>query len=264
MSDKEAIELAQEDQAALRPWEVDSGKVIAAIQGVVTALDGAIKISLQRCNASDFVKMGDKYYLQASACQKIRSVWGIYFRDKTVVREEFQDGQYGYYVTGMVGSAVLDRLYGKEVTIEADGGRSSTDPFFCGKDGKKYVDPMDVRKAAVSNFEARAISNFLGLKNFTDADLKRNGINLDQVAKVEYQKGAEGGGNATVISDAQRKRLFAISKEVGMHEDVLKAHLKLQYNIDTTSKILRKDYEAICAWVQKGGDTEIQVEDRDA
>lgn len=256
MTDKEALELAREDQSALQPWEVDSGKVLTAIQGVTTALDGAVKISLQRTNANDWVKMGDKYYLQASGCQKIRSVWGIYFRDKQVVREDYPDGGYGYYVTGLVGSAVLDRLYGKEVTIEADGGRSSNDGFFSGKDGKKYVDPMDVRKAAISNFEARAIANFLGLKNFTAQDLLKNNIKLDAVAKVEYAKGAEGGGNSELISEAQRKRLFAICKSKQVSEEALRGYLTLKLNIDSTSKILRKDYEAVCNWADSGGDIE--------
>lgn len=258
--DKEALELAQEDQVALQPWEVDSGKVLTAIQGVTTALDGAVKISLQRTNANDWVKMGEKFYLQASGCQKIRSVWGIYFRNKEVVREEYPDGGFGYYVTGLVGSAVLDRLYGKEVTIEADGGRSSNDGFFSGRDGKKYVDPMDVRKAAISNFEARAIANFLGLKNFTASDLQRNGIKLDGVSKVEYAKGAEGGGNVSLISDAQRKRLFAICKSKNISEEAIKGYLIVKLNIDSTSKIERKDYEAICNWAEAGGVEEIQTE----
>jgi hypothetical protein len=89
----------------------------------------------------------------------------------------------------LIGSQLLDRFYGKEITAEADGGRSSKDPFF-GK-GDRTPDPQDVRKAALSNFEARAISSFLGLKNFTDEDLRKNGIAVDRVQGVEYAKGAE-------------------------------------------------------------------------
>ena len=155
---------------------------------------------------------------------------------------------------------LLDRFYGKEITAEADGGRSSKDPFFTGKDGNKTPDPQDVRKAALSNFEARAISSFLGLKNFTDEDLRKNGIATDKVQGVEYQKGAEGGGNTAIISDAQRKRLFAICKTSGLGEAPLKAYLQKHFKIDSTSKILRKDYETICAFAEKGELESIDVD----
>ena len=260
MSNDEIVREVEVDQIALRPEEVDSVAVIKRVEAITKAIDGAVKVSLQRTNYSDFVKMGGKFYLQASACQKIRSVWGIYFRNKEVIKETNADGTYGYYVTGVVGSQLLDRFYGKEITIEADGGRSSKDPFFTGKDGLKEPDPMDVRKAAISNFEARAISSFLGLKNFTEDDLRKNGIDVSKITGVEYQKGAEGGGNTALISEPQRKRLFAMCKTAGISESFLKERLQKLYKIDSTSKIARKDYEAICAWVEKGGVDEIEVD----
>lgn len=256
--DIEVVKEAQADQVAIRPDEIDSLAVIRRVDSITKAIDGAVKVSLQRTNAADWVKMGEKYYLQASGCQKIRSVWGIYFRNKEVLREDYPDGGYGYYVTGLVGSQLLDRFYGKEITVEADGGRSSKDPFFT--KGNREPDPQDVRKAAVSNFEARSIASFLGLKNFTSQDLKANGINPDGVSKVNFKSGAEGGGNTSVISEAQRKRLFAITKNIGIHENDLKEYLKKNYKIDSTSKILRSDYEAICNWAESGGATVIPDE----
>lgn len=238
----------QTDIAAITPQEIDSVKVIQRIEAITRSIDGAVKVSLQRTNAQDWVKMGEKYYLQASGCQKIRPVWGIYFRNKEVIKEIHADGSYSYYVTGLVGSQLLDRFYGKEITVEADGGRSSNDAFFA--KGNREADPMDIRKAAVSNFEARAISSFLGLKNFTAEDLQRNGIKTDQVAKVDYQKGAEGGGNTQFISEAQAKRLFAISSKAGVKDTELKAWLLKRYKIESSSKILRKDYDEICRAVE--------------
>lgn len=261
MSNEEIIKEAQVDEMALRPEEVDSVAVIKRVEAITKAIDGAVKVSLQRTNSADWVAMGGKFYLQASGCQKVRSVWGIYFRNKEVIRENNADGSYGYYVTGEVGSQLLDRFYGKEITVEADGGRSSKDPFFT--KGNREPDPMDIRKAAVSNFEARAISSFLGLKNFTAEDLEKNGIKTGNVAKVDYSKGSEGGGDTTLISEAQRKRLFAICKTAGLGEAVLKSYLKQKYKIDSTNKISRKDYEAICAWAEKGEMPEIQTEDRE-
>ena len=259
MSDnQEIVREAQVDQMALAPQEIDSLAVIRRVEAITRSIDGAVKVSLQRTNSADWVKMGEKYYLQASGCQKIRSVWGIYFRDKEVIREDRQDGSYSYYVTGLVGSQLLDRFYGKEITVESDGGRSSNDPFFT--KGNREPDQMDVRKAAISNFEARAISSFLGLKNFTAQDLKNNGINVDGVAKVEYNKGAEGGGNTSIISEAQLKRLMVIQSKARVADDILKNYLQKNYKIDSRSKILRSDYEKICNWVEKGGLDEIQLD----
>ena len=158
---------------------------------------------------------------------------------------------YGYFVTGLVGSQLLDRFYGKEITVEADGGRSSNDGFF--SKGNRQPDPQDIRKAALSNFEARAISSFLGLKNFTAQDLKENGISPDAVTKVEYAKGAEGGGNTALISEPQAKRLWAICKENQVSEDRIREYIKTQFSYDSSAKIERKNYEAICSWAQTGG-----------
>ena len=256
----EIQEIEKEDQIALIPEEIDSIAVIRRVEAITKAIDGAVKVSLQRTNSSDWVRMGGKFYLQASGCQKIRSVWGIYFRDKAVVREDYPEGGYAYYVTGLIGSQLLDRFYGKEITAEADGGRSSKDPFFA--KGERTPDPQDVRKAALSNFEARAVSSFLGLKNFTEEDLRKNGIQIDKVQGVEYAKGSEGGGNASIISEAQRKRLFAICKTSGMGEAPLKEYLQKNFKIDSTSKIQRKDYEAICAFAEKGELPSIDVDEQ--
>lgn len=247
------------DQMAIRPDEIDALKVIRRVDAITKAIDGAVKVSLQRTNSSDWVKMGDKYYLQASGCQKVRGVFGIYFRNKSVIREDYSDS-YGYFVTGLIGSEFLDRLYGKEVTMECDGGRSSKDAFFTGKDGKKEPDPMDIRKAAVSNFEARAISSFLGIKNFTQEDLTKNGININAIQKVDYQKGAEGGGNSSLISEAQRKRLWAICKSKSVSEDSLRKYLKIAHKIDSTEKITRTTYESICNAVETDSIVDVIME----
>jgi len=229
--------------------ELDSKKAIARIASIAQVIDGCAKVSIQRTNASDWVRMGKSFYLQATGAQKIRPVWGIYFRDRQVTKEMNPDGSYAYIVTGKVGSKVLDQLYG-EVEIEIDGGRSSSDSFFT-KNGRT-PDPMDIRKASLANWEARAVTALLGLKNLTEEDLKRNGITVGSITGVDYQKGAEGGGNTALISDPQRKRLFAICKSAGCDEAKLKKFLKKHFKIDTTSEITRKDYEAICKAVESG------------
>jgi len=229
--------------------ELDSQKAIARISAIANVIEGCAKVSIQRTNPKDWVKMGDSYYLQATGAQKIRPIWGIYYRDRQVTKESNSDGSYSYIVTGVVGSKVLDQLYG-EVVVDIDGGRSSTDKFFA--KGDRVPDPMDIRKAALANWEARAVTALLGLKNMSTEDLQKNGINVSGVARVDYQKGAEGGGKTTLISQPQQKRLFAISKKAGVSQEMLKAYLFAEYKIQSTSEIKRSDYEAICNYVEAG------------
>lgn len=54
------------------------------------------------------------------------------------------------------------------------------------------------------------------------------------------------------VSEAQRKRFYAIAKSGGWSDDELKAFLKVNYGLDHTSDILVADYDAIIAAVQEG------------
>lgn len=52
------------------------------------------------------------------------------------------------------------------------------------------------------------------------------------------------------ISDAQRRRLFVLMKKGGRTQEQIKAWLAVAYNIDSTKKITRRDYEDICKAVE--------------
>lgn len=268
-ADLQEISRVADIDSSVNPLEIafDPQKAVAKVEAVTKAIDGCVKVSISRTNIADWVRMkkGDKesFYLQATGAQKVRAVWGIYFRDRVVTKEMNPDGSFAYHVSGICGSKLLDSLAGGEVTIEVDGGRSSSDAFFVGKDGNKFVDPMDVRKAAVSNWEARAVCNLLGLKNMTAEDLIRNGIDPAKVAGYEFKAGAEGGGNTAVISEPQAKRLFALTASAGLRHDDVKAYIKKKYGFDSSSQITRASYDEICKWIQSGGakapEQEIQV-----
>ena len=228
--------------------QLDAQKAVSRIASITQVIDGAVKVSLQRTNPTDWVKMGDKLYLQASGAQKLRGVFGLYYRDRHSVRENNPDGSYSYLVTGVIGSKLLDGLYG-EVTLEIEGGRSSNDPFFS-KNGRT-PDPLDIRKAALANWEARAVTALLGLSNLSANDLLKNGVDVSKIVGVDYAKGAEGGGNTTVISDGQRKRLYAISKESRVAEETVK-ELLARYGWTSSTQISRDKYDEIVLVVQGG------------
>lgn len=92
-------------------------------------------------------------------------------------------------------------------------------------------------------------------ENFThseDDDEEEGGERKSSSASTESS-----GGKSNVISDAQRKRLYAITKSAGVSENDVAAHLreKYPYTVDEegsvrTSRISWRDYEAICKWVE--------------
>lgn len=56
-----------------------------------------------------------------------------------------------------------------------------------------------------------------------------------------------------LISEPQRKRLFAICKDRSIPHEKLKAHLEFVHGITTTADIPTEIYEAVCTWAENGG-----------
>lgn len=61
------------------------------------------------------------------------------------------------------------------------------------------------------------------------------------------------GSEDSVISEPQRRRLFAIIGHSGHTQEEVKAWIAVAFNLDSTKKILRRDYEAICEAIEKPG-----------
>lgn len=55
------------------------------------------------------------------------------------------------------------------------------------------------------------------------------------------------------ITDPQRQRLFVIVRKAGRSKEEIKDWLRAAYGLDSSSKILRKDYDAICKAVEAPG-----------
>lgn len=56
--------------------------------------------------------------------------------------------------------------------------------------------------------------------------------------------------NDALISDAQRRRLYAISKQVGRTEEEIKAYLRDMYGISSSKEIRRSQYDNIVNWIE--------------
>lgn len=256
----DALPIEIEDKTTVLQGLGAGGEVLARIQNLTKTIDGAVKVALTRTLPQDWIKQGEKFYLQATGIQKVRSVFGIYYKDITMSKLSLEDGGYAYICAGTVGSRLLNQLYG-DTEIWIEGMRNSNDPFFIGKDGNRSFDEMDVRKSAHANFQVRGATAILGLGNFTERDLAGMGVNVSAIPKIDYQKGAEGGGKPILISDAQRNRLFAICKSKGVGEQSLKKYMKIAHKLESTSDIPRGQiYDSICKAVETGAIVDVLMD----
>lgn len=246
----------EETQKFLTNAPSNSQKALSKVEAIQKVIDGAVRCALQRTVPADWVMMGKSYYLQASGVEKIRGVFGLYFRDRVIVKEDLGDGSYAYICSGTAGSRLLDGLFGEETTVEIEGIRSSKDPFFTGKDGNKEFDAMDVRKAAFANFTVRAAKALLGIGNYNDSDLQKMGVPFGQVTKVGFQGGGEGGGQTALVSAAQVNRLMAIANGAKVTDAAIKEYILKKYGYKSKSDIERKNYDAIVEWAKAGGGDE--------
>lgn len=141
--------------------------------------------------AADWVSMGgEKVYLQASGCEKFTGLFGLVFGHKHVWREDHPDGTFSYLCTMPVLSTVT-RVYYDSIT----GGRWSGEGFFQKKDSQDNplpVNPIDLRKAAITNCEVRAVSKIAGLRNLQTSDLEKL-AGFSAGSKIVYREGGKGG-----------------------------------------------------------------------
>lgn len=192
------------------PWamtQIDPKVELAKFEAAAELQRKLVPASIRATKPQDWIKMGDKVYLQATGVERIASLWGLVFGEPDVSRENYEDGNFAYVVTGAAGSRLTGVFY-----RGIQGGRSSADPFFDAFDTEKpqgfrdlppeqreawkrehriAPDPLDVRKAAVTNWQVRAASMLTGLRGLTPKDLADAGVS--GVLEVQYGKGARGG-----------------------------------------------------------------------
>jgi len=146
----------------------------------------------------DWIQMGTSMYLQATGAERLADLYGLVCDQPQIARENYQDGTYGYIVQMKVFSRVTERFG----TFE--GGRWSGEKFFLRTDDEDNPvppNPIDVRKAAVTNCFVRAVSMIAGLRNLRPEDLSAAGIKSG--TKVTYGKGKGGGAAQTVNADGE-------------------------------------------------------------
>lgn len=222
--------------------------IIATAERRIERISKIKMYALKSTNHEDWVDMQGKPYLTSSGAEKVARLFGVKIRDVKTEKKDSSDekGKFYYYlVTGVA------ELKGGDDYIEAVGTCSSKDQFFAKRGGQfkplSEVEETNILKAAYSNFIGNAITRLLGIRNLTWEELKTIGIAPDKVARVEYKNGQT---DFSLITEPQRKRLYAIGKSSGISEPDFKAWLKEKYSITTTKEIKKSDYDDICNYLE--------------
>jgi len=209
--------------------------------------DRYLPLCVKLTSTGDWVSHGKgKFYLQCSGAEKLCNPLGINW-DRPVVTKHEREDDGGHYYEYEVEGVVNCRSLGRWGWFT--GNCSSRDQFF---NARGRFDEGDIRKAAFSNWLVNAVTRLAGIRNPSPDLLRRAGLDPDAIGNIDYGNKSQEQGK-DVISEAQGKRLYAISKQANVADDTVKAHLKEKYGLDSSKEIKRKDYEAICTWVQNGG-----------
>lgn len=188
----------------------------------IEAINKIKRLALRTTNARDWVEMGDAPYLEGSGAEKIARLFGISWRTKEPVFEQLEGGHYMYTYTGEFSMGIS--------VIEAEGMRSSKDPFFTKYEygdidpetNKKKrivlppseIDRGNVKMSAYTNMIANGVKRILGLRNLTWEDLAEAGITKEMVQRVEFKKSGTKPQSYQVNQDSQASgaQIDAINK----------------------------------------------------
>lgn len=235
------METEPEGQPAAALVKMDPRSVLAEFEATAALIPKLVAASIRVTRPQDWIAVGDKAYLQGTGVERVASMWGLVFGIPSIVREDYPDGEYAYTVTGSIVCRKTGVGYQGVV-----GGRSSRDPFFDEFDEAKPQgfrdmkaserdawrgahrippDPMEVRKAAVTNWQTRGASMVTGMRGLTLTDLEENGIR--GVKKIEYGAGAKGGDTTPADLKAEQTKLAnEVLKRVGGNKQDAQTLLK--------------------------------------
>lgn len=173
--------------------DFDEHAVIATAEKTARTLRTLRLISVSVTDAKDWTNHGGKPYLAETGVAKINPLWGVqYSENVTEEKIEHDDGHVTFNIRGVVHSTKFGH------SLMVIGSRTSRDPFFCGKQGDRDWKEGDVRKAAYSNWEARATVRVCGLGNLRWEDIAHAvEWDVNDVPGVTYKKGGAGRGGGT-------------------------------------------------------------------
>ena len=129
----------------------------------------------------------------------------------------------------------------------------SRDKFFESRPGwTPATGEGDVKKSAFTNWIVNSVSRIAGLRDPDPQLLISAGLKPELIQTVDYSGRRSPEQDATLISEAQRKRLWAIAKSKGVGEDAVKQ----KFGLASFNEIKRGDYDHIVKWVEDGAKPE--------
>jgi len=147
-------------------------------------------VSLKLTREEDWIDQGGNPYLMDRGAENVAIAWGVDITNVQVKQEWYEDGKgryFGFIATGRAYSKKLDR------TVEDVGVCTQRDKFFARMRGKlipiEEVDVANIRRKAVTNLHNRLIKRLVGLMSVTFDDLKKAGLNISKIQKIEYKSG---------------------------------------------------------------------------
>jgi hypothetical protein len=192
-----------------------------------------------------------RYSLQGPGAEALMNPLGISFERPTFTRENKGDDQgefYTYWCEGYMESRTLGRR-GWYI-----GYCDSRDPFFNARPGwNPKAGEGDIKKSAMTNWIVNGVTRLAGIRDPDPALLAQAGLEPSRIAAIDYSGRRTPESESAIISEAQRKRLWAICKSQNVSDEMLRRHLELRYSLTSTQAIPRRAYDAICAWAERGG-----------
>jgi hypothetical protein len=173
-------------------------------------------IALKMTKAQDWVDMGNPYLMDRGA-QNVAIAFGVDITQEAPRMEWAEDANGRYYMFIASGRAHAKRL---NRFIEDIGICSQRDKFFGMSGGKlkeiQDVDMANIIRKASTNLYNRLVKRVIGLSGVTWEDLAAAGIRREQLQKVEYRSGQQGGGptNKAPLSDEHLARREKIWKKL--------------------------------------------------
>jgi hypothetical protein len=191
-------------------------KDLAEIEKNVEFFNRVKIIALKMTKAQDWVDMGGPYLMDRGA-QNVAIAFGVDITQEAPRMEWAEDANGRYYMFIASGRAHAKRL---NRFVEDIGICSQRDKFFGMSGGKlkeiQDVDMANIIRKASTNLYNRLVKRVIGLSGVTWDDLDQAGIKREQLQKVEYRGGSQGGGPASKapVSDEHLARREKIWKKL--------------------------------------------------
>jgi len=239
----EAIEVAEQNGGIINipAVKLDSRKIQEEIEQLEKniKLFNQIKIlSLKLTKEEDWIDQGGNPYLMDRGAENIAIAWGVDITDVQVKQEWYEDAKgryFGFIATGRAYSKKLNR------TVEDVGVCTQRDKFFARMGGKlipvEEVDVANIRRKAVTNLHNRLIKRLVGLMSVTFDDLKKAGLNVSKIQKIEYRSGKKKTERTLSLQALElREKTWKMLMDLALGDEAQALTLLEEYSKVTTTK----------------------------